>query len=121
MVDIKNTGSQAPSQSYSVRLSGVWPGVWGCNMIPGDSGKWPGLETSAQDTASSHWRGFKGYPQPTRVWCFSYPWGARGPQRGMTRPGPSSGAPSPCGLGCLRGLSPCTSCHHSWRPPGPAD
>ena len=35
MVDIKNTGSQAPSQSYSIRPSGVWPGIGGVTCSQG--------------------------------------------------------------------------------------
>lgn len=63
MVDIKmQVPRPFPSPTKSDSLGCVQPGIWDCNKCPGDSGEWPGLGTSAWDTASYSWRGFKGSP-----------------------------------------------------------
>lgn len=65
-MDIRNAGSQAPPQLYLTRLSGMRSSIWGGKKLPGDSGEWPGLGPSAQDTASCSWRGLKGSSWPAQ-------------------------------------------------------
>ena len=101
LVAIKNTGPQAPPTSYSIRLSGVPPGVWGCNKFPGDSGDWPGWGLLLRTQPPAVGGTLRGLPGRPRVCCFLYIWGDRGPERGMTWPGPHSGTLLPWGSGSL--------------------